>query len=57
MYFSGLPYHIVQRGNNREACFYEMEEYQYYLQLLEELSQRVKVHIHAFVLMTKNIHL
>lgn len=21
MYTKGLPYHIVQRGNNREACF------------------------------------
>ncbi|MFT5976071.1 MAG: REP element-mobilizing transposase RayT [Gammaproteobacteria bacterium] len=20
-YLSGMPYHIVQRGNNREACF------------------------------------
>ncbi len=21
MYLSGLPYHVVQRGNNREVCF------------------------------------
>ena len=21
MYLPSLPYHIVQRGNNREACF------------------------------------
>jgi REP element-mobilizing transposase RayT len=21
MYLPGLPYHVVQRGNNREACF------------------------------------
>jgi putative transposase len=24
-YIPGLPYHIVQRGNNREACFIESE--------------------------------
>jgi hypothetical protein len=28
MYFSGLPYHLVQRGNNREVCFVEPENYQ-----------------------------
>jgi len=22
MYLPGLPYHVVQRGNNRNACFY-----------------------------------
>lgn len=57
MYFPGLPYHIIQRGNNREACFYEAEDYQFYLVLLEELSQRYKVNIHAYVLMTNHIHL
>jgi hypothetical protein len=25
MYFSDNPFHIVQRGNNREACFIEAE--------------------------------
>ena len=28
MYLPGLPYHVVQRGNNREACFIEAENYQ-----------------------------
>lgn len=31
MYLPGLPYHVVQRGNNREACFIEPENYQLYL--------------------------
>jgi putative transposase len=31
MYVQGLPYHVVQRGNNREACFIEPENYQFYL--------------------------
>ena len=34
MYLSGLPYPIVQRGNNREACFYEIEDYEHYLNYL-----------------------
>ena len=27
MYIPGLPYHVVQRGNNREPCFIEPENY------------------------------
>jgi REP element-mobilizing transposase RayT len=30
MYLTGYPYHIVQRSNNREACFVEPENYPYY---------------------------
>jgi len=36
MYFSDNPFHIVQRGNNREACFIEAENYQFYLELWKE---------------------
>jgi len=57
MYISGMPYHIVQRGNNREACFYCDEDYQLYLELLQDYSQRYDVQIHAYVLMTNHYHL
>jgi putative transposase len=56
MYLSGLPYHIVQRGNNREACFIEPENYQFYLELWKELSARYGVMVHAYVLMTNHVH-
>jgi putative transposase len=36
IYLPELPYHIVQRGNNREACFIEPENYQFYLELWKE---------------------
>ena len=26
------PQHVIQRGNNRQACFYADEDYQFYLQ-------------------------
>ncbi|OGI46059.1 MAG: hypothetical protein A2151_09715 [Candidatus Muproteobacteria bacterium RBG_16_65_34] len=48
MYLPGLPYHVVQRGNNREACFIEPENYQFYLVLWEELSRRYGLSVHAF---------
>lgn len=57
MYLSGLPYHIVQRGNNREACFFSPEDYVHYLQLLAEALNRYSVSLHAYVLMTNHVHL
>ena len=55
-YFPGLPYHLVQRGNNREVCFVEPENYQYYLELWKECSKRYQVSVHAYCLMTNHIH-
>ena len=56
MYIPAFPYHIVQRGNNREACFLEPENYQYYLELWQELTKRYGVDVHAYCLMTNHIH-
>lgn len=56
MYLPDFPYHIVQRGNNREACFIEAENYQYYLELWKEVSLRYGVSVHAYCLMTNHIH-
>ena len=55
-YIPGLPYHIVQRGNKREACFIEPENMLFYLELWQELSQRYGVAVHAYCLMTNHIH-
>ena len=56
MYIPDLPYHIVQRGNNREACFIEPENYLFYLELWRQCSQRYGVAVHAYCLMTNHIH-
>jgi len=56
MYIPGFPYHVVQRGNNREACFLEAENYRFYLRLWNDLSQRYGVAVHAYCLMTNHIH-
>ena len=56
MYIAGMPYHIVQRGNNREACFIEPENYQFYLELWKVLSKRYGVSTHAYCLMTNHVH-
>ena len=56
MYLPGIPYHIVQRGNNREVCFVESENYQYYLALWKDCSKRYGIAVHAYCLMTNHVH-
>jgi len=55
-YLPGYPYHIVQRGNNRDVCFVEPENYQFYLELWQECAARYSVGIHAYCLMTNHVH-
>jgi len=52
-----IPQHVIQRGNNRQACFLVPKDYQVYLDKLLEYSNKYKVEIHAFVLMTNHVHL
>ena len=56
MYLPDYPYHIVQRGNNREACFVEPDNYPFYLELWKECAQRYGVKVHAYCLMTNHVH-
>ena len=53
----GIPWHIIQRGNNRSACFYAEEDYVYYLNALSEQARKYHCAIHAYVLMTNHVHL
>ena len=57
LYMEGCPQHIIQRGNNRQACFFAEEDYTFYLDKLLKSSEKYKVAIHAFVLMTNHVHL
>lgn len=56
MYLPGHPYHIVQRGNNREACFVEPENYLFCLEMWKECIKRYGVDVHAYCLMTNHVH-
>ena len=57
IHLDGLPLHIVQRGHNREACFFCEEDYQSYLHWLGEALTRERVQLHAYALMTNHVHL
>ncbi len=53
----GIPLHLIQRGNNRQACFFADEDYRFYLEWLAEHANRTGCHVHAYVLMTNHVHL
>ena len=53
----GVPQHVVQRGNDRQPCFFEDSDYLRYLQELKELALHRHCAVHAYVLMTNHVHL
>ena len=53
----GIPWHIIQRGNNRSVCFHAEADYQFYLHYLKEFADQFGCALHAYVLMTNHVHL
>ncbi len=52
-----VPVHLIQRGNNRQPCFFADEDYRRYLDWLAEYAAKTRCHVHAYVLMTNHVHL
>lgn len=52
-----IPMHVIQRGNNRQACFVGAEDYLRYLDWLGEYADSSGCRVHAYVLMTNHVHL
>ena len=57
MYLAGVPCHVVQRGNNRDACFFNDNDYRFYLDVLGDACRHYQVDLHAYALMTNHVHL
>lgn len=57
LFLKDTPCHVVQRGNNRQACFYHRDDYEFYLTCLGEAAEALDCQIHAYVLMTNHVHL
>jgi putative transposase len=57
IHLPGLPLHVVQRGHNRDACFFAEDDYLAYLHWLAESLQGTGCKLHAYVLMTNHVHL
>lgn len=52
-----MPLHIVQRGHNREPCFFAEEDYHSYRHWLGDALTDAGCQLHAYALMTNHVHL
>src|SRR4051812_34741706 len=54
---AGVPLHVIQRGNNRVACFHSDGDRYLYLRLLAGALAKYRCALHAYVLMPNHVHL
>ena len=52
----GIPYHVTQRGTNRQQVFFGIADRKLYLQLIRENLAEAGVRILAYCLMTNHVH-
>jgi putative transposase len=52
-----VPLHIIQRGHNRQPCFFSETDYLVYLDMLRDHCHASGCALHAYVLMTNHVHL
>lgn len=57
IHLDAVPLHIVQRGHNRQPCFFAEEDYHTYLHWLNEALHKEHCALHAYALMTNHVHL
>ncbi len=57
LFVAGLPYHIIQRGNNRSPIFLSNEDYCFFLEVLREAKTKHPCFIYSYCLMTNHFHL
>ncbi len=53
----GTPHHVTQRGNRRQATFFEARDYELYLAIAAETFAAAGVEIWAYCLMPNHVHL
>lgn len=53
----GYPRHVVQRGNDRQACFLRHRDRLAYLGALQDALRTCDCRLHAYVLMDNHVHL
>lgn len=55
--FEGAYYHVMARGNRREAIFHDDGDRHFFLKTLGEACERTGWRVHAWVLMNNHYHL
>jgi len=57
IYLPDVACHVIQRGNNRQACFFRQKDYEFYLECLQDACDKYRCMVHSYVLMTNHVHL
>jgi putative transposase len=52
-----IPQHVIARGVDRQAVFFQAQDYALYLQALRDAAVDSQCQVHAYVLMTNHVHL
>ncbi len=52
-----IPLHIIQCGNNRQACFFANGDYSVYLDWLSERASKTDCQVHSYVLVINHVRL
>lgn len=52
-----VPVHLIQRGHNRRACFFEERDFEYYLHWLGQFAREFECEVHAYALMSNHVHM
>ena len=50
-------YHVILRGINRQQIFYDEEDYEYFISLLDRFKNISHYEIYAYCLMGNHIHI
>ena len=56
-FVADIPYHIIQRGNNRNPIFFSDEDYLFFLEVLREAKTKHPCLIYSYCLMANHFHL
>lgn len=57
MEYPGAVYHVLCRGDRREAIFFNDADRALFLETLGEMCGRTGIRIHSYVLMSNHYHL
>ena len=57
LFIPNVPCHIIQRGNNRTQISLAMEDYQFFLEVLQEARLKHPCLLYGYCLMPNHFHL
>jgi putative transposase len=57
LFIPNVPCHIIQRGNNKTQIFLEVEDYRFFLEVLQEARLKHPCLLYGYCLMPNHFHL